>query len=85
MYKDFEKRLKQLEQDVEEALREMVTKSRHISRHISGKAVKVYVFDYKELVIVNNELTFLDSNGQHYSLYTDCTLEDLIDILNNWK
>jgi len=84
-HKELRKRFDALEADVKEALRNMVNNSKHISKHMSCKAVKVYLFDYSELVIVNDELTFLDSNGYHYSLYADCSLEDLIDILNNWK
>ena len=84
-HRELSKRYDDLERDVEETLRDLVNKSKYQSRHISGKAVKVHLFDYTELVIVNNELTFLDSNGHHYSLYTDCSLEDLIDILNKGK
>ncbi|MCK9543597.1 MAG: hypothetical protein M0R03_16385 [Novosphingobium sp.] len=84
-HKELKKRFNALESDVKEALENMVNKSKHISKHMSCKALKVYLFDYTELVIVNDELTFLDSNGQHHSLYSDCSLEDLIDILNNWK
>lgn len=85
MYKHLEKKYQDLEQEVKDALKNIVNKSRHYSKHINGKALKVWLFDYTELVIVNDELTFLDGNGHHHSLYSDCSLEDLIDILNNWK
>ena len=63
-------------------LRNLIENSNYTSKHINNKkAIKVNVFDYTELTIVNDKLTFLDNNGLHYSLYT-CSLEDLIDILN---
>ena len=63
-------------------LREKVESSKQTSKHIDEKSINVNVFDYTELTIVNDKLTFLDSNGQHYSLFAHCNLEDLIDILN---
>lgn len=63
-------------------LRNKVENSKQTSKHIDEKSINVNVFDYTELTIVNDRLTFLDSNGQHYSLFADCNLEDLIDVLN---
>jgi len=72
-----------LEQRVLSELRHKVINSKKHSKYIHGKCIKVNVFDYTELVIVNDRLTFLDNNGMHYSLWNgDCGLEDLIDILN---
>ena len=65
------------------ALRDEISKSKIDSKHISGcKAIKVNVFDYVELVIWSDKLTFLDKNGHHHSIWADATIEDLIDILN---
>ena len=63
-------------------LRDKVENSKQTSKHIAEKAITVNVFDYTELTIINDKLTFLDNSGQHYSLFADCNLEDLIDILN---
>jgi len=52
------------------------------SKHIDGNAIKVNVFDYTELVLIDNIITFLDINGYQYSIYADANLEDLIDIIN---
>jgi len=79
---NFKKQYRDLEQRIIRELRDKVENSKHISKHLNEKSIKVNVFDYKELTIVNNRLTFLDGNGDHYSLFSDCDLEDLIDILN---
>lgn len=80
--KNYKTRYEQLNTDVQSALKKAIEKSKIESKHIEGKCIRVNVFDYTELVIVNDNLTFLDSNGLHYSVYADCTLDDLIDILN---
>lgn len=71
-----------LEMRVLSELRDKINKSRKESKHVQEKCIKVNVSDYTELVILHDELTFLDNNGQCYSIWSDCTLEDLIDILN---
>ena len=69
--------------EVEAELFELIANSKINSKHISDcKALKVNVFDYTELVFHDNDLKFLDRNGHHYSLYCDCELEDLIDIIS---
>lgn len=80
--KNYKTRYEQLSADVQFALRKAIEKSKIESKHVNEKCIKVNVFDYKELVVINDELTFLDSDGLHYSVYADCTLDDLIDILN---
>lgn len=72
-----------LEMKVLQQLKEKIHTSNVNSKHLQEKAIKVNVFDYEELTIVNDRLTFLDKNGLHYSVFTDATLEDLIDILNS--
>jgi hypothetical protein len=79
---NFKKQYRDLEQRVMRELRKKVENSKQTSKHIDEKSISVNVFDYTELTIVNDRLTFLDSNGLHYSLFADCNLEDLIDILN---
>lgn len=74
-----------LEQRVFANLRYKVSTSKEYSTHTNEKCIKVNLFDYTELAIINDRLTFLDSNGHHYSVYTDASLEDLIDILNAEK
>lgn len=82
MANKFKTRYEQLNADVQYALKKAIEKSKTESIHVQGKCIKVNVFDYTELVVLNDNLTFLDSKGYHYSLYADCTLDDLIDILN---
>lgn len=72
-----------LERKVHAELRNLINGSTKISKHTGGKSIEVGVFGYEELTIVNDNLTFLDESGQHYSLYADCYLEDLIDILSS--
>lgn len=73
-----------LEAEVLRSLRNIVEKSNVRSKHFTGKCIEINVFDYTELAIINDELTFLDDKGLHYSIWNgDCALEDLIDILNS--
>lgn len=80
---NLKKQYRDLEQRAIRKLRDIVESSEYTSKHINEKAIKVNVFDYTELTIVNDRLTFVDKNGMHYSLFADCNLEDLIDIINN--
>jgi hypothetical protein len=73
MKETFKKQYRDLEMRVLNELRELIIKS--------GKPIKVNVFNYSELGIVNDRLTFFDSNGYEYSLWSEASLEDLIDIL----
>ena len=79
---NFKKQYRDLEEKVIFELREKVEKSKYISKHLNARSIKIKVYDYTELTIVNDRLTFLDSNGQYYSLFAHCNLEDLIDILD---
>ena len=79
---NLKKAYRDLEARVFAELRDRINKSKTESEHISDKAIKVNVFDYTELVIVNDRLTFIDSDGYHYNVYAECALEDLIDILS---
>jgi len=78
---NFKKQYRDLEMRVLNELRNLVNSSQLTSKFMDTKAIEVNVFDYVELVIVNDQLTFLDDSGYHHSLYSETTLEDLIDIL----
>ena len=77
------KEYRDLEMKVLRTLREMTEKSDVKSNHLSTTILPVNIFGYTELAIVDDHLTFLDDNGLHYSLLSDCTLEDLIEIIEN--
>lgn len=79
---NFKKQYRDLELRIMRELRDKVENSKQTSKHIDKKSINVNVFDYTELTIINDRLTFLDSNGYHYSLFDECNLEDLIDVLN---
>ena len=82
---NFKKQYRDLEQRVLFELRELVNNSNQQSNHVNEKCIEVNVFGYTELVILNDSLTFLDDKGLHYSLFNgDCSLEDLIDIVNKF-
>lgn len=80
-YKLLSSRYDDLEQEVHKALREEIEKSEEISEYTHVKVINVNVFDYVELAIIHDRLTFMDDDGHQYGLYTECSLEDLIDIL----
>ena len=79
---EFSQRFDSLEKDVETELRSRIAKSKYKSKHNGCKVIKVSIFNSVELGIIDDELTLFDENGYHYSLYSDCQLTDLIDILN---
>jgi len=81
---NFKTQYRNLEQRVFRELRNKVENSKVKSKHINEKCIKVNLFIYEELAIINDHLTFLDCNGLHYSIQNgDYNLEDLIDVLNN--
>lgn len=80
---NLKKQYRDLEMKVMANLRDKVNKSKEYSKHVNEKCIRVNVFDYTELAVINDDLTFLDNNGLQYSLFADVELEDLIDILNN--
>lgn len=79
---NFKKQYRDLEMQVLNKLRSKVIESPHESKYINGKAIEVSVFGYEELAIINDRLVFMDHQGLQYSLFSDASLEDLIDILN---
>ena len=82
--KHLKQQYKELEQNVLANLRYRISISKEYSKHVQLKCIKVNLFGYTELVNLNTELTFFDDKGMSYSLFNgDCSLEDLIDILND--
>lgn len=82
-YENLNSKYQELEYEVMQALRSEIENSQYNSKtHSYTKAIKVNVFDYTELIIIQGNLTFLNEGGYHYSIYAECDLEDLIDILN---
>ena len=79
---DFKKQYRDLEMRVYSSLRDAVNNSEYVSKLFGVKALKVNLFDYTELAIVDDHLTFVDSRGLLYSFFSEASLEDLIDILN---
>lgn len=67
-----------LETRVLNYLREAINNSNYESKHVQTKAIKVDLFNYKELTIINDRLTFLDSTGLQYDISAEATLEDLL-------
>lgn len=80
--RNFKKEYRDLETAVMSELRDLICKSDYYSKHNHTKAIPVNVFDYTELALIDHKLTFIDKWGLHYSLFSDASLEDLIDILN---
>jgi hypothetical protein len=64
------------------ALRHAIQESEYKSVHTGENAIKVSLFDYTEMQIINENLTFLDADGLHHSLFSEASLEDLIDIVS---
>ena len=79
---ELSQRHSQLEEDIKNALMSAIAESDITSKTHSNQVIKVNVFGYTELGVINGELTFLDDNGYQYGIYTDGSLEDLLDILN---
>ena len=77
----FKKQYRDLEMRVLANLRYKISVSKEYSKYVTTKCLKVNVSGYTELAIINDQLTFLDSQGLQYS-WANCSLEDLIDILN---
>ena len=77
----FKKQYRDLEMRVMRSLREAIENSNYRSKRTGAKAIQVNLFDYVELTVIDERLIFLDNNGHQYSIFTDATIEDLIDIL----
>jgi len=66
---NLKKQYRDLEIRVLAELRDKISNSKIESKHVQEKCIIVNVFDYTELAIINDQLTFLDDRGQHYSLW----------------
>ena len=73
---------KTLEREVNLLLKFVIINSNLKSKYVDTNCIKVNIFNYTELALINDRLTFLDENGLHYDLYVECSLKDLIDILS---
>ena len=45
------------------------------------KSIKVNLYDYEKIALIDDRLVFVDDKGYHHDLYSEASLEDLIDIL----
>lgn len=81
--KDLGEAYDKLELAIIEKLVELIEKFGQDSKHREGKALTVNIFDATELMY-DFGLFFLDSNGDVHSIDADCTLIDLIDIINQY-
>ena len=81
-YADLKKKHNDLEQEVFFALEAEILESQIQSKFYNLPVIEVNIFDYVELAMIDNTLTFIDNDGQQYELYSECCLEDLIDILS---
>ena len=79
--KNLKRQYRNLEMKVHRALRDKIESSTRESEHIQAKCILVEHLEMKELAIVHDHLTFLDEYGYHYSVWSEATLENLIDIL----
>ena len=77
---NFLKEYQDLESRVLVELRKKILESKTKSKYVDESAIKVNIFDYDEMVFINGRLTFLDKCGYHYDIYSECSLEDLINI-----
>ena len=82
-YANYLNRYEQLEASVIVELGKLVIASNHISKHTNKKALKVNIFGYSELILTDGgALLFLDKDGYEFNLFSDATLIDLIELLN---
>lgn len=80
-YQELKDRHDNLELDIINALQAEILDSQIQSKFMNNPVIKVNVFDYVELTLIGDDLIFLDNDGQHYGIYSECSLEDLVDIL----
>jgi len=81
-YKALKDKHDELEHEVMDALRTEILKSKTESKTVQVMCIPVNVFGYTELAIIHGDLTFIDNSGLQYGIYSECSLEDLIDILS---
>ena len=76
---EFLNRLDSIESDVISRLRELVLNADLVYNKLF--AMEVNIYGYKYIAISNGDLVFIDENQNKYSLFADCTLLDLIEII----
>ena len=81
-YKEYKIRHNELERDILNFLRTLIEESTITSKTRQVNCIKVNVFGYTELVILHDDLTFIGEDNEEYGIYSDCCLEDLIDIIS---
>lgn len=86
-YQALNKRYGELIADIETYLIEEIEQSNYVSR-FGHNAIKVNIYDYVELTYNPNEryghyLMFVNSDDSHTQLLVECTIDDLLDILNS--
>jgi len=74
-------RYEQLEASVILELAVKINNSEYISKHTGKKALEVNIFGNTELILRDGHLIFVDKKGYEYSLFSDATLIDLIELL----
>lgn len=82
-YQGLTDELNSLESKIKASLALEIMESETESKHIQGNCLRVNVYDYEELILIQSRLVFLDSNGLHYDLFAECTIYDLVNILND--
>lgn len=82
----FKKQYRDLEMRVMNELRDIVEQSGYKHKNYLAKAIKINpsIEEYNELALINNNLCFLDDNGDQYSVF-NLSLEVLIDIVNQHR
>lgn len=79
---NFRNELANLESQIQARLKELCESSKITSEYYKDvPIIPVNIFGYTELVYNHSKLYFFDKNGFSYSLYTDITNEDLINII----
>jgi hypothetical protein len=82
MYEEIREKHDALECEVLDILIDAINKSTTKSKHMDCNAIQITnLSNYTELVIVHNQLTFLNEDGNHYCIYAETSLDELIDII----
>lgn len=87
---NFKKRCDELEKEVITELKSIINTSEELSKFINAPAISVFVgsitndVTFVEMVVIDDELEFLDSNGYHYphGFVSLTDLVELVDFLN---
>jgi hypothetical protein len=74
-------RYKILEMDIVVRIHTLIQSSGVMSKTHDIKVMPVNLYDYVEMGMVNDELVFLDKHGHVYSLHSDATTDDLIELI----